>query len=1017
MKLSTKITCTLGALFVCVTLLCTFSLHRLYAINQLYGETARVGFPLTVTAQRLVILLSEYRRNEVNHVHSADMDGKRRSTNRLSDLQQSIEESLVTYTNTAQAPSQAAQAREMERLWNEYSQTSSSVRHLSLSRMQNEAVILLNTRSSDLYDTLSSLLDRVASANAQFSEKTLESGNDLYAQSRTLLGTMMLGMLCFMACLGFYLVRSIVVTLGADPTVLGELTRRVASGGVVEDPPPNASGVYADILSMMQDIQHNDNNLQTLTANIPGAVLRTKHDDLLTITYCSEGFFGMTGYTRDELTFIFDNQFLAMITPEDRSQSMQSMREQLIHSSTYEVEYRIMHKAGHDVWVLDRGRIADGTDGEPLMYCVLIDISELKLVQLRLRVQEERLRTVLSVSNDMVWECDGDRLFRFIKGADVWLQVYGAYPKNYNEAVEMAHTNCHPDDKGIFAEAFTIEHLANYLKQGVTSIRLEHRIATVRTGIYTWFQSIVVPFTGLDGEIERVVACVTNIDDRKTRETKILKSAQRDPLTNLLNKGYTEDAITCFLEGVDKDSCHALFIIDVDNFKAVNDNLGHLFGDAVLTDIATTLSHLFRAQDVVGRIGGDEFMVLMCNITDPEIIHTKGKELVSSLRRSFGRGTQTYSISGSIGIAVYPEDGTTYRALYNNADQALYMAKDLGKSRYCFFTQTLSHPKPSSPRPGRTDIATRKETASFKDNVMLYIFELLYEARDMNAIISIALGMIGEHYNVSRAYVLLASEEHQTLTNTYEWCNNGIASEKERLQNVPYKDCGNYINAFTDGMFNCSNVSTLDQTLRDILEPQGIKSMLHINVYDNGQFRGSVGFDDCVENRVWTADEVSSLSSLAKVLSLFMFKSLLGRTVEEARTTTTTILDCMDIYSYVCDTETYELLHMNAKTRSVAPDAELGIPCYQAFFGGRNTPCEHCPRAGLHQGAFPDSSPPMLIFNETLKLWTQSTASAIPWADGQHAVLVSCIDVTQYVTAGGSGGTIELPARDKKTLQ
>lgn len=995
----------MGILFVSIAIVCTYGINRLYSVNEVYGEAARVGFPLTITAQKLVILLSEYRRNEVNHALNDDMDSKRRTGNRMRDLQEAIEESLVDYSRYAQSPMRAAQAREMERMWTDYAHTSTSVRQLSIMQNNRDAVLLLNTRSSDQYDTLASLLDKVVASNAQFSEQALRGGGELYDKARIQLLWLMLCILLLETGIAVYLVRSVVRTLGTDPDRLGAIAREVAQGNLTADTTEVASGVLADILRMVASLRHHDNMLQALTSNIPGAVLRSHYDDLLTLTYTSDGFSELVGYTRDEVNALFDNHFSAMIASEDRAPCMQTRRNHLQASDTYEMEYRLVHKDGHDVWVLDRGRVVPDEHGQGIRYSVLIDISELKRAQSKLLMQEERLRTVLSVSNDMVWEADTNKLFRFIKGADTWLQVYGDYPKNYIEALDLALVRIHPEDAGPFCEAFRFENLIEHLRQGISSIRFEHRVVNSRTGVITWFQSIVVPFTDVTGEVERIVVCVTDINDRKIHESKILHSAQRDTLTGLFNKGCTEAEISQILNAdPERVAQHALFIIDVDNFKAVNDNLGHLFGDAVLTDIATNLTHVFHSSAVVGRIGGDEFMVLLCDVAEQTDIEAKAQELIKSMRRTLNGENCAYTVSGSVGIAKYPNDGTTYRELYKNADAALYLAKHRGKGQACFFAQTLDGemiPVPTE-RAGLTDFTSRAEAASFKDNVMAYIFELLYEARDVNTVVNIALGMIGKHYDVSRAYVLLNSPDNTQCSIAFEWCNTGIASEKENLQNIPYSACGNYFESYTqDGIFHCEDITQLDTTLAELLSGQGIRSMLHLAIYDSGIFRGCVGFDDCVGNRLWTRDEKATLSMLAKILGLFLFKSIMSQQLEEAYTNFANILDAMDAYAYVCDEETYALLYINAKTQAIAPVTELGMPCYTAFFGGRTTPCPLCPRANMGAGDSPCS---LVIHNDTLGVWTRATASRIPWSGSRGAVLISCVDITECKsTAIGDG--------------
>lgn len=1004
MKLSMKITCAMGMLFLCITLMGYVSMQRLYDINNVYGDAAQTGFPLTVSAQKLVILLSEYRRNEINHVLNAESGNMQRAGNRMSDLRDSIEETLSMYMKHARNEARQAQGRELERLWKEYSQTSRRVQELSRDGAVKPAARLLNSRSSDQYDTLSMVAGKLAAANALFSENALRNGDVLYARATLQLLGMIVGILLLVIGTTMFLLRTVMRTLGTEPANLCNFALRVANGDLDVAPDEKATGVYADVLRMVSVLRKQNLLQEALIANVPGAVMRMVNDTFFTINFSSDGLQHMLGYSNDEVAVLFDNHFVNMIVPEDRFPCMQRMREQLVSRCDYEVEYRARHKEGHDVWVLDRGRLVTEENEVGVVYSVLIDVSEVKVAQRKIQIQEERIRTVLTVSNDMVWESDAKKLFRFIKGSAIWLHEYGTYPKNYEEALERAISLCHPDDVAHFRHTLSSQNIIESQKDGIPSLRLEYRTANFRTGHYTWYQTTVVPFLDKNGTIDRIMSCTININDRKSREIKILISAQRDPLTNLYNKGFTEEEITRFLHEEGSGKQHALFIIDVDNFKAVNDNLGHLFGDGVLSDIAGTLVKLFNPRDLVGRIGGDEFMVLMKDLSDDvDVITRKGKDVSDGLCRAYG-GNSEYVISGSVGIARFPAHGTTYVDLYKHADVALYEAKRQGKRCACLYTPEMEASAHLSLAPARalTDMARRADRASFNDNVMIYIFELLYEARDVGNVVNIALGMIGKHYHVSRAYVFQNDPGNDSFSNTHEWCAEGIVSEKDNLQNLPFFATGNYLASFTrDGVYYCEDVSKLEPSARDLLERQGIKSMLHLAIYDQGTFRGCVGFDDCNGNRKWTRDEVSTLSVLAKILGLYLLKDSVSRQLEDAYTNITTILDSMDVFAYVCDEDTYKLLYVNAKTRAAFPDTVLGTTCHSAFFGGKTEPCVPCPRRELPLSA--DGTCPlfseqcsMTIHNPVLDVWTRTSASRIPWSNGKPAVLLTCVDVTDY---------------------
>ena len=161
---------------------------------------------------------------------------------------------------------------------------------------------------------------------------------------------------------------------------------------------------------------------------------------------------------------------------------------------------------------------------------------------------------------------------------------------------------------------------------------------------------------------------------------------ERDMMTGLYNKVSGINLITNELAVSDEKYIHALFVIDVDNFKSINDNLGHAAGDKVLVETAESVSAIFREVDIVCRFGGDEFIVFARNITDESFARQKAEEICAALRRSYGEAGKTFGVSASIGIACYPAHGRTYDELFNRADKALYLTKRNGKDGFTVYS-------------------------------------------------------------------------------------------------------------------------------------------------------------------------------------------------------------------------------------------------------------------------------------------------------------------------------------------
>lgn len=185
-------------------------------------------------------------------------------------------------------------------------------------------------------------------------------------------------------------------------------------------------------------------------------------------------------------------------------------------------------------------------------------------------------------------------------------------------------------------------------------------------------------------ELEELRKSLADRLEKKTQEVTDMKSkSQKDALTGLWNRSYTEDAVNkLFAEG----SHGALMMIDMDNFKAINDNYGHIAGDRTLTMFADTLREYCSDEDVLCRIGGDEFVAFVRSAKSKSELSNLAADILSDLCRKLDECKFDTNSSVSIGIAQFPDDVTDFKDLYNAADKALYYVKQNGKNSFHFFS-------------------------------------------------------------------------------------------------------------------------------------------------------------------------------------------------------------------------------------------------------------------------------------------------------------------------------------------
>ena len=228
------------------------------------------------------------------------------------------------------------------------------------------------------------------------------------------------------------------------------------------------------------------------------------------------------------------------------------------------------------------------------------------------------------------------------------------------------------------------ETVVKGLLDGATEAIEEVRMIDAH-GLARWKRIEIFAVFGQDGKAVEFVGKIADIHHQKKSMQKLIRQADSDPLTRLLNRGALERSVKTFLSGEGKQGRHALLFLDFDRFKQVNDTLGHAIGDELLVDFAEGMRRLFRAGDFLSRTGGDEYVVFVKNIAQDDVAYEKATALgeeMEQLSRKVG-----LPVSVSVGIAIYDRDGETFEQLYKAADKALYRVKQQGKNAIAFYSE------------------------------------------------------------------------------------------------------------------------------------------------------------------------------------------------------------------------------------------------------------------------------------------------------------------------------------------
>ena len=393
----------------------------------------------------------------------------------------------------------------------------------------------------------------------------------------------------------------------------------------------------------------------------------------------------MLGYEVGEIADA-NHEFVSRVHPEDLPRVSTAFTRYLAgQSDSYATDLRLRCKDGSWKWIHTRGTIVSHNAlGQPLrMIGTHTDITDRKNAETALRDSEERWKLALESTGDGVWD------WHISSGREFYsrrlLEMYGYTEDELANDPSALDSRTHPEDLANMER----DRQAHF--DGLTpTYSNEHRVQC-KDGSWKWAHTRgMVISRDAQGRPLRMIGTHTDITVRKTAEALVRQQAYFDPLTGLPNRRMLRDRLEQEIRRSRRDGLHlAILFIDLDQFKEVNDTLGHDKGDLLLVEASRRLRLCVRECDTVARMGGDEFTVLLTELTPDTQLDGLLNKLLHTMAQVFQLGDEQVFVSASVGVTLYPGDGSEVETLYKNADQALYAAKGAGRNRFSFFTPAL----------------------------------------------------------------------------------------------------------------------------------------------------------------------------------------------------------------------------------------------------------------------------------------------------------------------------------------
>lgn len=388
-------------------------------------------------------------------------------------------------------------------------------------------------------------------------------------------------------------------------------------------------------------------------------------------------------YGYDETSFDTKPNFLETIHPDDRSKALNMYARRLRGEdvpNTYELG--VVQTDGvrreHSVSVI----VIPNTD--PIQTIVVTqDITERKVMEERIIQNESRLKEAQKIAKVGSWELEFPGFE--LTWSDEIYRIFEIDPKQFQPSYDSFLNAIHPDDRDYLDTVF------NDSLNNKTPYDIVHRLS-MSDGRIKYVHERGETIYDKEGNLIRSVGTVQDITKQKVIEKKIDHMAHHDALTGLPNRTLAKIRAEQIMDQAKcSDSKAAFLFIDLDGFKAINDTLGHSVGDLILKSVASRLKACIRESDTISRQGGDEFLLVLSGVQENGVIASIAKKILAALEKSFEINSHTLCLSGSIGIALYPDHGETFELLLQNADTAMYKAKETGKNGYHFYTQQMTH--------------------------------------------------------------------------------------------------------------------------------------------------------------------------------------------------------------------------------------------------------------------------------------------------------------------------------------
>ena len=462
--------------------------------------------------------------------------------------------------------------------------------------------------------------------------------------------------------------------------------------------------------ALLESLAEAEARYRELVEEIPAVTYIADFDETANLRYVSPQIEPLLGYAPRE--FIHDQDlWYRLIHPDDRERVRREESRVVREVQQFDYEYRMTARDGREVWVWDKDTLIRDETGTPLFTRgILVDITALRRTELALRAERDRAQTYLDMAGAVIVVLDLDQGVKLLNRAGHELLGYRdgeldgrdwfatVVPEAERERRRERFRRVVAGRGEPEAERFE----GSFLTRDGSELILAWHLAAVRDG---------------EGRVTGAVASGVDVTERRRAEQQIAYLAYHDSLTGLPNRALLQEHLELALARARRHGhAVALLYVDLDDFKLVNDSLGHSAGDDVLCHVAMRLSDRCRDMDLLARQGGDEFLVLLSDLEQDAVTAARqaAAGALGALDEPFLVADAEFDVGASVGISVFPADAGDAETLLRHADAAMYEAKARGRNAIAVYSADSEEPLE------RLSMTSRLRKAVAADDLLLH---------------------------------------------------------------------------------------------------------------------------------------------------------------------------------------------------------------------------------------------------------------------------------------------------------